>query len=317
MCSFCPRYRILDSNKQPTGIYHWEYYNSQDKRWYDCCDVAIEWIDGRLVHLEHEIDINERKLGEIELLRAREKAEESDNLKSAFLANMSHEIRTPLNGITGFLQFLNNNNLTPIRRQEYINIINNSSAQLVKLIDDIIDIAKIEAKQMSMNPVEVQINNLMTELHLYFETYMQNNNKGHISLILDQTDFIDNCIVHVDLTRLRQVITNLLNNAIKFTDKGYIRFGYRMSSPDKLEFVVEDTGIGIKSDDHEIIFERFRQVELTNKRLYGGTGLGLSISYSLIELMGGDLWVESIEGKGSTFYFTIIYLPITHEKESF
>ncbi len=260
-------------------------------------------------------DITQRKLSEMELIRAKEKAEESDKLKSAFLANMSHEIRTPLNGIVGFLNFLATDNLSPKRRQEYISVINNSSAQLAKLIDDIIDVAKIEAKQMNIRPIPFRINELMDELQVFFETYLQANNKGRIALILDDSGFIDSCVTFVDPMRLRQVLNNLIGNAAKFTEKGYIRFGYKQSAPNMLEFVVEDSGIGLAQNQLEVIFERFRQAELSNNRRYGGTGLGLTISRSLVQLMGGDMHVESIEGSGSSFYFTISYLPITREDE--
>jgi signal transduction histidine kinase len=132
-------------------------------------------------------------------------------------------------------------------------------------------------------------------------------------LILDDGEFIDQCMIYADTLRLRQVLNNLLSNAIKFTEKGYIRFGYRQSAPDKIEFMVEDTGIGIAADFYEVIFERFRQAELTNSRLYGGTGLGLNIARNLVQMMGGEIWVESTEGKGSTFYFTISYVPVVGE----
>jgi signal transduction histidine kinase len=317
-CEHCPKSLLFDEKKRPrSGVHLWEDYNPFTKRWYTIASTAFEWVDGHVAILELATDVTERKMAEIELVRAREKAEESDILKSAFLANMSHEIRTPINGITGFVQFLNDEKLPPHRRQEYINIINSSSAQLVKLIDDIIDVAKIEARQMNINPIPVNINNLMTELHLFFETFMKSCNKGHISLVLDESKFIDNCIAFVDATRLRQLITNLITNAIKYTDKGYIHFGYRQSSPDKLEFVVEDSGIGLKPDQHEIIFERFRQAEHPDNRQQGGTGLGLSISRSLVQLMGGQLWVESVEGEGSSFFFTITYLPVTPENGQF
>ena len=315
-CERCPKSFLFDDKKRSKGNVHlWEDYNPISKRWYTIASSTLEWVDGRMAIMELATDNTDRKLGEIELVRAREKAEESDNLKSAFLANMSHEIRTPINGITGFLHFLNDDNLSPKRRQEYINIINSSSTQLVNLIDDIIDVAKIEAKQMDINPIPVNINSLMTELHLFFETYMQTKNKTHLSLILDDSESIANCIAFADSTRLRQVIINLINNAVKFTNKGYIRFGYRQLSPGKLEFVVEDTGMGMKPEHCEIIFERFRQADYTNNHHLGGTGLGLSISRSLTQMMGGDLCVKSIEGEGSTFYFTISYLPITPENE--
>jgi len=250
-----------------------------------------------------------------ELVHAKEKAEESDKLKSAFLANMSHEIRTPLNGIVGFLQFINSDDLSTTRRQEYINIINNNTTQLLRIINDIVDISKIEAQQMTITPVPVNINELMNELWVFFIAYLQANNKGHVKLVLDDNEMIVPSIIYIDSVRLRQVLNNLINNAVKFTDKGYIRFGYRKSSPDVLEFVVEDSGIGLHQDQLEIIFERFRQADVDKslQRVYGGTGLGLTISRSLVQLEGGKIWVESAEGLGSSFYFTIPYIPVLPE----
>jgi len=247
-----------------------------------------------------------------ELVSAKEKAEESDRLKSAFLANMSHEIRTPLNAICGILQFIDSD-ITPEQRKEYINIINNSSLHLMKLIDDIIDISKIEAKQMTINPAPVQLNELMYELHVFFEIFLHSNNKGHIELIVDDSKFINPSLIYVDPVRLRQVLINLIGNAVKFIEEGHIRFGYRQSAPDQLEFVVEDTGIGIPAEQKGVIFERFRQVQTGNNRQYGGTGLGLAISRNIVQLNGGEIWVDSVEGKGSTFYFTILYLPIEED----
>ena len=251
-------------------------------------------------------DVTIQKAAEQSLIKAKEYAEESDRFKTSFLANMSHEIRTPLNGIVGLAEFLNDDTITAEERKEYVGIINNCSNQLVKLIDDIIVISQIEAKQMTINPALVELNSLMNEIYSFFETYLLTRNKKDIKLILDRNGSIDNYIVFVDSMRLQQVLTNLINNAIKFTEKGHIRFGYRQLSPNKLEFVVEDTGVGLKPEHKKVIFERFRQVELTNNRKYEGAGLGLNISYSLVQLMGGNLWVESEEGKGSTFYFTVM-----------
>jgi len=249
-----------------------------------------------------------------ELYLAKEKAEESDKLKSAFLANMSHEIRTPLNGIVGFVQFINSDNLTPNRRQQYVKIINNSSSQLARIIDDIIDVSKIEAKQMTFTPFPVNLNELMNELLVFFKNDLQSHNKERVSLILDDSEFIDDCVIFADAFRLRQILNNLISNAVKFTEKGFIRFGYRKSEPGILEFVVEDSGIGLRSDQKDLIFERFRQAELGDaRRLYGGTGLGLTISRSLVQMGGGKMWVESTEGVGSTFYFTSSYLPVSPE----
>ena len=369
-CDFCPKKHLLDENKRPAGIYQWEQKYNTRNEWYSCWDTAVEWIDGRLVHLEFGANITERKKTEAELakyrenleylvqertdelnvaneelaasneelyatneeleryrseleqmvqqrtaelIRAKEKAEESDKLKSAFLANMSHEIRTPLNGIVGFLRFIDSDNLSPSRRRDYIKVINSSSEQLAKIIDDIIDISKIEAQQMTICPIPIQLNSLMNELQMLFDTYLRASNKQHIELILDDSGFIDYSVVYVDTVRLRQVFNNLISNAVKFTEKGYIRFGYRQSTSSQLEFVVEDTGIGLAPDQQEIIFERFRQADLGNNRHYGGTGLGLTISRSLIHLKGGEIWLESTVGTGTSFYFTIPYLPIAPE----
>ena len=262
-------------------------------------------------HRQLELTVEHRTK---ELMLAKEKAEESNKLKSAFLANMSHEIRTPLNGIVGFLQFFKSNDMSSERRHEYIKIINNSSSQLTRLIDDIMDVSKIDAKLMTITPVPVDLNELMNEVLVFFNTYLQVNNKNRVELILDDSEKIDHCIIYADILRLRQILNNLISNAIKFTEKGFIRFGYRKSEPDLLEFVVEDSGIGMHSDQLEIIFERFRQADLGNaRRFYGGTGLGLTISRSLVQLKGGQMWVESTEGVGSSFYFTISYLPVNHE----
>ena len=245
-----------------------------------------------------------------ELVRAKEKAVEADYLKSSFLANMSHEIRTPLNGIMGFLQHIKKDNLEPDRRENFMNIIENNCSQLARLIDDIIDISKIEAKQLDIHAVPMHLNEMLHETYDFFQTSLINNKKN-IEFILDENEFIDNCIIYVDMVRLRQVLNNLIGNAFKFTEKGFIRFGYRQSTADLLEFFVEDSGIGLSDDQKDVIFERFRQADIGAQRVhYGGTGLGLAISRSLTQMKGGNIWVESVEGYGSSFFFTISYLPI-------
>ena len=183
---------------------------------------------------------------------------------------------------------------------------NSSAKHLSQLVDDIIDISRIEAKQLRIVPENLKLNELMNEMFQFFKTNLISKNKGDIELQLDNSQFIDNCVVMVDAVRLRQVLINLLGNAVKFTDRGYIRFGYRLSSPDILEFVVEDTGIGLPANQQEVIFERFRQSEGSTRK-YGGSGLGLTISRNLVQLMGGDMWVKSTEGAGSEFYFTVPY----------
>ena len=260
-------------------------------------------------HLEELVEERTNEL--VESIRAKEKAEEADRLKSTFLANISHEIRTPLNGIVGLLRFIESRNLSSEQRQEVVNIMNNSSSHLVNLVDDIIDFSKIEAQQLTMYPVPANLNELMNELRKFFETYLISLNKENIRIMLDESNFIENCTAYIDEKRLRQVLNNLIGNAVKFTDKGHIRFGYRQSAPDRLEFVIEDTGIGLPEHQKEIIFERFRQSDIGNSSKYGGTGLGLTISQSLVQMMGGEMWVKSTEGEGSSFYFTILYKPVS------
>jgi len=309
-CEYCHRPVLRDCNGASTGVHHWEHFNPISKRWYIVMGTAIKWVNGQLVVMELATDITDRKLNEMELVRAREKAEESDKLKSAFLANMSHEIRTPVNGIVGFLHFIASDDLSPKRKENYLSIVKNSAAQLVQLIDDIIDVSKIEAKQMKIFSVPVDINQLMYESQILYKNNLKTRNKSRVMLILDESGSLDKCITIADPTRLRQVLNNLIVNAIKYTEKGFIRFGYRLSEPDKLEFVVEDTGIGMATSQHELIFERFRQAE---NHFNEGTGLGLNIAKSLVQMMGGEIWLESTEGVGSTFYFTISYLPVNEE----
>ncbi len=309
-CENCPRPHLLDAQNNSTGVYNWVFWNSLTGKWYESYDVAVEWIDGRTVHLQHTQDITHRKTAEQELRLAKEKAEEADRLKSAFLANISHEIRTPLNGINGFLQFLTSGDISPELRQEYIRVVNTCSRQLIQLIEDVIDIAKVEANQLDVSPEVTDINRIMQDLLVLFEAELSIQNKTMVALILDDAGFIRPALTYVDPIRLRQTLSHLINNAIKFTQKGYIRFGYRLHPTGMLEFEVEDTGIGISEDMYEIIFERFRQIEQGNNRIYGGTGIGLTISQGLVQLMGGHMRLQSVVGEGSTFSFTIPYLPI-------
>ena len=313
-CKFCPKKYLRDKDKRSTGPYHWEYRNTKDNEWYACNAVAAKWVDGRWVHMEYAINITHLKNTEMELIDSKEKAEESDRLKSAFLANMSHEIRTPLNGITGFLNFLEDDNLTSTRRREYINIVNSNTEQFIRLVDDIVDVSTIEAGQMNLLPVSFRLNEFMEEMYSSFDAWLYAKEKPRTVMVLDRSGFIDNCTCFIDSVRLRQTLSNLIDNAIKFLDKGYVCFGYRQKEPGILEFVVEDTGVGIPENQQKTIFERFRQGK--SDKYLGGTGLGLTISRNLAQMMGGDIRVESTEGLGSTFYLTVAYLPVVPVNEN-
>ncbi len=257
------------------------------------------------------VDITDRKHFETELIKAKEQAEESDMLKSSFLANMSHEIRTPMNGIVGFLSFIEQDDLAVEKRQAYIRIIRSNVQQLLQLIEDIIDISKIDAHQLSLHPVSFELNILLDELEIFFQDFILKKDKK-LELVLDRSQFIVPSLIKSDPVRVRQILSNLIGNAVKFTDKGYIRFGYRLTDAcDEILFFVEDTGIGIEISKQNYIFERFRQVyDNTTQSTYGGTGLGLAISKNLVEMMKGRIWVESKLGIGSIFYFTIPFMPI-------
>ncbi len=232
-----------------------------------------------------------------ELKRAKDKAEESDKLKSAFLANMSHEIRTPMNGILGFAGLLLNEDNTREKTELFVEVINTCSNQLLAIINDIIDISKIEAGQIAINNSSVNINHVLYELNSLIQI-PQNKN---IEIICPNLKDIQSVSVYIDEVRIKQILINLINNAIKFTHIGYVEFGYKLKNKNVL-FYVKDTGVGISSENLNLIFERFRQIETSSDTLPGGTGLGLAISKALVEKMGGKIWVESTLGKGSVFY---------------
>lgn len=235
-----------------------------------------------------------------ELQEARRKAEESDKLKSAFLANMSHEIRTPMNAIIGFSNLLADDTLEPHKRNEYIGIIQSSGSHLLKLIEDIIDVAKIESGEIKISSGPVAINQMLDELQAIFADRIEKENKSIELRVHKDIDDI-NLAIFADQLRLRQVLVNLIGNAVKFTNSGFIDFGFSIFGK-RIQFFVKDTGIGIPSSLHDKIFERFSQIDTTR---FGGAGLGLTITKNIVQLMGGRIWLSSEEGKGSTFYFTL------------
>lgn len=251
-------------------------------------------------------NITGQKLSEEQLLIAKDKAEESDRLKTAFLHNISHEIRTPMNAIVGFSGFLNDPGLPVEKRQHFTNILVQSSNQLLSIITDIINIATIEAGQLIKTEKAVNINHV---LQMIFEQFSMSARDKDVEFNY-KTALPDNeAIIATDNTKLIEILSNLISNALKFTRKGQIGFGYLLKN-DYLEFYVEDSGIGIAVEMHQEIFKRFRQIETTANRQFGGSGLGLSISKAYVELLGGKIWVNSELGKGAKFNFTIPYNKI-------
>ena len=250
-------------------------------------------------------NITERKIAEKELKESKEKAEESDGLKTEFINNMSHEIRTPMNGILGFSSFLNKPDLTADKKRLYINIIQNSGHQLLRIIDDILEISKLGTKQVKVIEKEVCLNDLLLE---HFSIFDIKAKEQKIPLYLHQGLSNEMSTIITDDTKLNKVISNLLENALKFTVNGFIEFGYTQKD-NTLEIYVKDTGIGIKENKQESIFLRFSQEEKDIARNAGGLGLGLSIAKENTELIGGKITLESEKGIGSTFFITIPYKP--------
>ncbi len=246
-----------------------------------------------------------RKENEVSLQMAKNKAEEADKLKSAFLANMSHEIRTPMNAIIGFSELITRKTISQEKKEVYAQYITSSSRTLLNLIDDIIDLAKIEAGQLKISKSNTYVNVMLNELGDFFENEKKRINKSRIVFIKHQGVSKDTFSILCDSLRLKQILINLLNNALKFTPDGLIEFGYLIPNNATIMFFVRDTGIGLSDEKLSLIFERFRQADESTTRNFGGTGLGLAISKKLVDMMGGRIWAESEKGKGSTFFFTL------------
>ncbi|MEN8157691.1 MAG: PAS domain S-box protein [Bacteroidota bacterium] len=249
-------------------------------------------------------NITERKVAERKLLEAKRKAEESDKLKTAFLSNMSHEIRTPMNAIVGFSDLLSDEGLSMEERRDFIAQINQGADDLMRLIDDIIDIAKIEASQVNVHIAECFIRDMFKELHLMFIQNVKRAGKDKVTVTIKWDWPMSDLAIYTDPFRLKQILVNLLGNAVKFTDEGEIILGLE-EHPEGIRFYVKDSGIGIREEKQRVIFDRFMQGHETKTKLYGGTGLGLAISKNLTEILGGKIGVESKSGEGATFWFTL------------
>ncbi|MBN2521880.1 MAG: PAS domain S-box protein [Bacteroidales bacterium] len=273
-------------------------------------------IAGRRLVLIVFRDITERLLIETELRSAKEKAEESNKLKTAFLTNMSHEVRTPMNGILGFMGLLRSPGLEYSKQQQYIEIIEKSVNQLLLIITDIIEMSKIDAKQIRVNNTRFNVYQILNTLYATFAQNLKNDENDNVSISLNVHPAVKDCNCFTDEVKLIQILTNLINNAIKFTRKGTIEIGCLLNRSNEIEFSVKDTGIGIAKKHQKLIFERFRQFDDTTTRQYGGLGLGLSISKAYVELLGGKIWIDSEQGKGATFGFTIPYTPAEKETQT-
>lgn len=284
----------------PDGTIRWSYYVSRPR----VMEGLVYW-DGI------EIDITEQKNVENELLIAKEKAEVSSRLKSAFLANMSHEIRTPMNAILGFSELLEQQKLTVERQKKYFEIIKKSGKRLLNVINDIIDISKVESGQMEVLISEFNILEQIKEVHAFFNPEAMG--KGillNIKNLLPSNEIT----IKSDNHKINAILVNLVKNAIKYCDQGTIEIGVEMKES-ILEFYVKDTGLGIDKDRQDAIFDRFVQADIEDERALQGSGLGLSICKAYVEMLGGEIWVESEPGKGSIFYFTIpAEIQITGDK---
>ncbi|KAF0194486.1 MAG: PAS/PAC sensor hybrid histidine kinase [Bacteroidetes bacterium] len=282
-----------------------EFYNKKKNGqffWENAIISPIHNASGEITHfVAIKTDITAAKKIREELINAKDRAEESDRLKSAFLANMSHEIRTPMNGILGFTELLKTPGLTGEEQREYIQIIKKSGDRMLNIINDIIDISKIESGQVTVSINETNVNEVVEYIYNFFRP--ETDQKGIQFMYSVGLPFTD-AVLKTDREKVYAILTNLVKNAIKFTRTGFIEFGY-VRKTGMLEFFVRDSGAGIPEEHKSFIFERFRQGSESLSRNYEGAGLGLSISKAYVELLGGDIWVESEPGKGSAFYFTL------------
>jgi hypothetical protein len=256
-------------------------------------------------------DITERKQALVELTVAKEKAEESDRLKSAFLDNISHEIRTPLNAITGFSALLSMGESDPDSQSMYIDSILKSSDHLLSIVSDIIDISGIQAKATNIQISKVNLNYRINSL---FKQFLPMASEKNLSLFIETELLSESSDIMTDPSKFVRIFSNLISNAIKFTIKGKVTFGYRVLDS-YVEFFVSDTGIGIPGELHSKIFENFYQAEKSLSRQYEGTGLGLSISKAFTEHLGGRIWLQSEPGNGSIFFFTLPYIQPVKDVE--
>lgn len=298
-------YKNLWDKISSGDVWRGEFHNRKkngELYWESATITSIKNDQGQITnYIAIKEDISMRKLMEADLIVSKEKAEESDRLKSAFLANMSHEIRTPLNSIIGFSELLTDASFDSGQKDEFIQHIIENGNYLLNIISDIVDLSKIEAGEITIRKKPVTVCDLVDEVKRLFSYKIESKS---LKFVVNTLPCNETIFVLCDRERVMQIFANLLNNALKFTTKGYIEVGFRVLKTN-VEFYVKDTGIGIPEKFHNKVFDRFTQVETSYNRRVGGNGLGLSISKNLIELMDGHIWLESEFGRGSTFYFTL------------
>lgn len=287
----------------------WSSFRILDKRgklkWLESNAAPIDW-DGRPAVLIFIRDMTEYRETQLQLRIAKEKAEESDRLKSNFLANMSHEIRTPMNAIIGFSDLMTNRDLSDTKKKEYLDMIRQSGLRLLRIINDIMDLSKLEAGSIQLHPTMFRLRDVLEHSINSFRSGELLRGKAGLTLRLHFPDSLADTDIYADAFRLQQVLDNLIENAIKYTDKGFVEVGCSMTQEGEsaeLQIYVKDSGPGIAPEKQSIIFERFRQADEDN--FHEGAGLGLSISRGIVELMGGNIRLESMSGKGSCFLFNI------------
>lgn len=246
----------------------------------------------------------EKRIKELEALLA-SKGEEIQRMRTVFLANISHEIRTPMNSIIGFSNLLASEDLTNDQRDLYLKYINSSSDHLLNLIENLIDMAMLESGQIDIHEDDCSLNDLFDELYALFNREKHRREKHSIALLMDKPMTKNRLLIRTDPLRLKQIISNLVSNSMKFTDKGVIVIGYDISDKQFVKFFVKDSGRGITMDDKQQVFESFNREDSPPSADNGGIGIGLSIAKGLIELMGGEIWVEPNVSRGSVFAFTL------------
>jgi signal transduction histidine kinase len=270
---------------------------------YDDLLAYVDKLENRVSELEGQVETHETK---------------TDQLKTKFLSNISHELRTPMNAILGFSSLLNDQRLPSTKREEYMDHINQSSARLLNVVEAMIDVSLIQTRQLKLREETCSINQLLTDIYHFFNIDRHRNNRHHIALLLNLGSKAEDFRFYTDQFRLHQVMTSLLSNAFKYTEKGIIEFGYEVEDEEneKITFFVRDSGKGVLLEKSKQIFESFEKGDEYEygKNMDSGVGLGLTLSKGIIGLMGGNIWVEENTFLGSTFKFSIPYKAVREMK---